>query len=111
MHFGQRNLPQDITYWAPDASGLTNDFGQAITGVGVLIKGRWEDKVQQVRTATGEEVTSLSEVYVDRDVAIGGYLKKGDFTGETLPQDAREIQNLLTTPDLRNLGTERRAYL
>jgi hypothetical protein len=111
MHFGQRNLIQDITYWAPDSSGATNDFGQAITGNGVLIKGRWEAKVQQIRNPQGDEVTSTSEVYVDRDVAIGGFLKEGDFAGSPLETDAQEIQNLLTTPDLRNLGTERRAFL
>ena len=106
-----RNLRQDVTYWAPAADGGTNDFGQPNTDNGVLLKGRWEDKVQQVRTQSGEEITSMATVYVNQDVAVNGFLKLGDFSGQPLNSDAREIVSYQTIPDLRNLSTERRAYL
>jgi hypothetical protein len=39
-------------------------------------------------------------------------LAQGDLTTEvTPPEGALEIQDFRTTPDLRNLGHERRAYL
>lgn len=110
MHFAQRNLRQDITYWPPSAQ---NEYGHAGYGAPILLKGRWEGKVQQVRTPSGEEVTSTAQVFLDSDVAISGFLAPGDLTDQnTPPADvAYEIQNFMATPDLRNLGTERRAYL
>lgn len=109
MHFAQRNLHQDITYWGP---GATNLYGQGASAAPILIKGRWEDKIQQVATPSGEEVTSSAEVFVDRDVAISGFLARGDHVDSPDPiSDAREIQSYNTAPDLRNLGSERRAYL
>jgi hypothetical protein len=111
-HFTQRNLIQEATYWAPSGqAGETNDFGHPILGNGVLIRCRWEDKVQQIRKANGDEVVSGAEVLVDRDLVAGGYLKLGDFAGQAWESDAHEIQDTRSTPDLRNLGTERRVYL
>jgi hypothetical protein len=112
-HFTQRNLPQDITYW-PLANGVvTNDFGHADTAAPILIKGRWEAKTQQVRRADGEEVVSTTQVFVDRDVQISGYLALGDHTTGNPPptEEAQEIQAFNTTPDLRSLGKERVVYL
>jgi hypothetical protein len=111
QHFTQRNLVQTITYWAPTNGTETNDFGQVETGNGVAITGRWENKVQQVRKSTGEEVTSMATVFVDREVAVGGFLREGDFDGDARTEEAMQIQAYATSPDLRNLGTERRAYL
>lgn len=110
-HFTHRNLRQDLTYWAPQGSE-TNDFGHAIMIAPILIKGRWEDKVQAVRRANGEEFTSRAEVLVDRDLALEGFLIIGDYTAEAKPvEDASEIQEFAVVPDLRNLGSERRAFL
>lgn len=104
-----RNLQQDITYWAPSGN---NEFGHAGYANPILIKGRWENSSQQIRRPTGEEVVSRAQVFVDRDVAISGFLALDDHTAESSPvSDAREIQDFRTTPDLRNLETERRAYL
>lgn len=109
MHFAIKNLHQDITYWAPTAN---NEYGHAGFAAPVLIKGRWQDKVQQVRKPNGEEVTSSAEVFVDRDVADSGYLMLGDQTAQaTPPEGAREIQSYASVPDLRNLDSERKAYL
>ena len=109
QHFATKNLLQDITYWGPDEA---NEFGQPGSADPVLIRGRWQDKVQQVLNSTGQEVTSSAEVYVDRDVAVSGFLALGDHTDSATPtDDAREIQNYSTVPDLRNLGSQRKAYL
>lgn len=111
--FTSRSLLEDITYWPP-TSGATNDFGHPIFVTPVLITGRWEDKLQQIRKANGEEVTSSTMVYVDRDLDISGYLAQGDLTDEVSPlviDGAKEIQATMTTPDLRNLDHERIAYL
>lgn len=111
-HFTQRNLRQDLTYWAPSASGITNDYGHAIPQAPTLIKGRWEDKVQQVRKPNGDEFIAQSEVLVDRDLEVGGHLALGDQTASSTPSSgAWEIQEFRKSPDLRNLGHERRAYL
>lgn len=111
QHFTSRNLIQDITYWQPANGGATNDFGHSDQMQGVLIKGRWEDRTQQIRKPNGEEIASMAEVFVDRDVAIGGFLALGDHSGGALLPGAQEIQDVRKIPDLRNLATERRAYL
>lgn len=109
MHFAQKNLLQDVTYWAP---GVENIYGQAASSAPVLIKGRWQDKIQQVIGSRGEEVTSSAMVFVDRDVAVSGFLALGDLTDQASPPaGAREIQNYSSIPDLRTLGAEKKAYL
>lgn len=105
----QKNLHQDITYWAPAA---LNEYGHAGSSAPVLIKGRWEHLTQQIRKSSGEEIMSRAEVFVDRDLEISGFLMEGDHTSSPLPvQGALEIQDFRETPDLRNLDAERRAYL
>ena len=112
MHFTQRNLHEDITYWPP-SSGQTNDFGHALLGGPVLLKGRWEQKSQQVRKNNGDEFTSAAEVLLSADVETSGYLIQGDFTTtNAVPtREAWEIQEFRKTSDLRNLGYDRRAFL
>lgn len=109
--FGAHNLNQPATYWGPNGS-QTNDFGHPVLSPGVLVNTRWQQKVQQVRRVNGEEVTSTTEVFVDQDLAVGGFICKGSFVGQALPTaDAQEIQSWQVTPDLRNLTSERKAFL
>lgn len=108
-YFAAKNLRQDVTYWGP---GAQNEFGQTGSAAPILLKGHWEDKVQQIRRPDGEEVTSSAQVFLDEDVAVSGFLALGDFTAQaTPPAEAREIQSFNSIPDLRNLGKERRAFL
>lgn len=103
MHFGLTNMVQDITYWAP---GVQNEYGQVGFAAPIKIKGRWEGKVQQVRKPDGEEITSTAHVFVDRLLAVLGYIALGDLTADQTPPDtAKEIQSWNSHPDLRNLGT------
>lgn len=107
-----RNLKQDITYWAP---GTLNAFKERTYEIPVLLKGRWTDKTELVRLPSGEEVTIKSIVYVSESVEAGGFLAVGDYRTETDPRvvDAMkgEVQAFQTTPDLRFMSTELRAYL
>jgi len=103
-------LNQVLTYWAPAG---TDRFGAETFATPILIKGRWEDRTEQVRTPSGDEITSRSVVFVDRPLAIGGYLAKEDMTVTNDPTiaGALEIQSWAEVPDLRNVTAERRAYL
>jgi len=109
----QRRLPQTLTYWGP--SGRSDRFSKPIFDAPILINGRWQAKIQQVRTTSGQEITVNSEVYVDRDLAIDGYLGVGDLTTNADPTGAEvpasPIKSWNTMPNLRNLDQERIAYL
>jgi hypothetical protein len=102
----------DITYWGPP---IGDGYGGEIFSVGpIAMKGRWEDRVERVTASGGEDFISNARVFVDQDVAIGGYLYKGT-TLETNPRNlgeaARVIARFDTVPDLRNLSQVRTAYL
>lgn len=57
-----RLYQQDVTYWEPDTG---DRYGNTTWKAGVEIKARWEDKVEQVQNANGEEVMSKSIVYME----------------------------------------------
>lgn len=110
MTFINRNLKQTVTYWAP--AGF-NAYRERLFDDPVTILGRWEDNVQLVRSVNGEEVVSKSTVFLASDVAAGGYLALGDLTSEASPQDANAhpIITFTSTPDIRSVSTERKAYV
>lgn len=117
-HFANRGLHETLTYWAPTgvpigSAHATNEFGFVTTSVGVLVKGRWEDKITNVRKPTGEEITTMAQVYLSSSVEVDGYLARGNFEDQALApnHEAHQIQAYHETPDLRNLGHERRAFL
>lgn len=108
----QRNLRFDITYWAPAAR--LGDFGEINYSQPVLIKGMWQENAVTVTKTNGDEVTSRAVVAVDRDLVIGGYLAPGDQVSIASPfqaDGALEIQAFQSSPDLRNMEQNRRAYL
>ncbi len=112
MHFAERNLKQYLTYWPPVTNNVTNAFGHASLGTPRIITGRWEERTQTIRKPNGDEFVSQIEVLVSEDVEAEGYLVLGQYTDEASPiRAAREIADFRKTPDLRNLGYERRAYL
>lgn len=113
MHFVLRNLNQDVTYWAPSTQNI---YGQTGYAAPVLMKGRWQGRVQEIRKPSGDETISQAEVFLDGDVVVGGFLALGDYVTPpnnlaVPPVGSFEIQLFVSTPDLRSLGTERRAYL
>lgn len=110
MNPADRNLKADLTYWAP---GAQNDYSVVTFAAPKRIRGRWQDHVLQITKPNGDEAISRAVAFVDRDVVVGGYLAEGDQTHAADPHlaGAYEIQAFQRTPDLRNLSTERRAYL
>ena len=104
-------LVQDITYWAP---GQEDRFGVRAFAAPILIKGRWEDKTEEVNTVGGELINSKAIVLVDRDLATEGYLALGDFTATNDPiavPSAAEIRAYADAADLRSVTKVRKAVL
>jgi len=105
-------LPQDITYWAPTGE---DQYGQQTYAPPIIIKGRWEDRNEEVTTIGGEAIVSAAIVYCDRDLAVDGYLALGDVTAAQnptlLPDRAAPIQAFQHIPDLRNVSADRKAVL
>jgi hypothetical protein len=109
MAFYTRHLRQDVTHWPVTG---TDGFGGFLYGPPTLLEGRWEDKAVQFRTATEEEATSDSIVYLDVDVDIGDYLAEGDFTTEADPSDiGHRVRQRHRTTDLSNLTSLRKVFL
>ena len=55
---------QDVTFWRPSASGVDENANTSWRSPGKVVKGRWEDKVEQVQNADGELVISKAVVYM-----------------------------------------------
>lgn len=93
-----RNLNQNATYWAPTGPDGYGGFAFASP---VLIACRWQDKLDMVRNADGDEVVSQIIAYVDRQLARKGWLTLGDQTSSASPTtDAQEIIARGSSPDL-----------
>lgn len=97
-----RNLVMDITYWAPTGQ---DTYGGKTFAAPVTLKGRWEDKMELVRSKTGSEIVSKSRAFVVQELDIDGYLYNG-VSAAANPRSvdgASEIQALGRTSNLRNL--------
>lgn len=81
--FLSRLLRQKAVYWgAPVYTG----FGGRSFAAGIEIKARWEERQELIRDSSGKEIMSQAVVFVDRDVALGGYLYLGLKSGLTAGQ-------------------------
>lgn len=106
-----RNLKQDVTYWSPNG---VNGFNETIYSPPVLLKGYMVQQSATVNNTAGEQVQSSTAAYLDTDVEEDGWLATGDQTAITDPTQADgayKIQAFRSSPDLRNLSQERRAFL
>lgn len=93
---------QSATYWAPN---LPDGFGGFNFISPVVITCRWQDKLNMVRNAEGQEVVSMIVVYADRLLKHKGWLCLGDQSASGNPTaDAQEIVQLGQSPSLD--GTE-----
>lgn len=102
-----RGMNQTATYWAP---GANDGFGGVAFSVApVAIAVRWQNKIDTIRNAQGEEYQSTAIVYVDRELAQKGYIALGDFTddvdsdGLSDPRDyegAREVMMVGQSPSI-----------
>lgn len=105
-----RNMTQIATYWP--FTGV-NEYSESQFGAPVGVQCRWEDKAVLFRNAQGQEATSQSIVYINRDVAIKGYLKLGiDASLSPVGIDgAFEIQQVSRSPHLHGHTTLIKVYL
>ncbi len=104
-------LRQTATYWAP--TGTTDRYGKPALSTPQQIACRWEDRQSQIISKTGENTISKSRVYTQVGVDIDGYLALGDLS-DIDPRsldDAFEVQQVSTTPDLRGLQALVTVYL
>lgn len=106
-------LTQTATHWSATgfAGGDPSFAAPAVlsppTGV------RWEDKVERVSNAAGEERVTRSIVYLGVDVAEGDYLFLGT-SAQADPRDepgARRVERFDRSPDLSGREFTRKAYL
>lgn len=100
----ERNLLQVATYWAPDSEDL---FGHKTYVAPIQLACRWEDVANTIRSKLGTELVSKSRVFLAQDISIDGYLFLGTSAAldPTVVAGAYEVQQIMRTPDLRNLKT------
>lgn len=72
-----RLLNQKALYWPP---GSPDGFGGMTFGDPSEIPCRWEEKMIQYLSRTGETKISRAIVFVDQDLIPGGYLYLGSRT-------------------------------
>jgi hypothetical protein len=107
----EHKLNQVCTYWEP--SGGSDLYGKPLWNTPVELKCRWENNQTQIMAKTGQEVVSKARVYLAQPVSVDGYLFLGtsEETDPTTVVGAESIQNVGTTPDLRNLKQLTTVYL
>lgn len=106
-----RGYTQDITYWAPAGD---NRYGDDTFEAPVKLRGRWEDRQEQMMLPSGEESVSKAIVFIGTDVDEEGYLAVGDYTGQNDPSavaGAQQIRATVSIPSMRSNEVERRAIL
>lgn len=106
-----RGYTQDITYWAPAGD---NRYGDDTFAAPVKLRGRWEDRQEQVYLASGEESVSKAIVFISAEVDEEGYIAIGDHTAQADPTavaGAQQIRATASIPSMRSNEIERRAIL
>lgn len=104
-------LNQTATYW--QKTGDTDRYGKPILTAPVQIPVRWEDRMTQILNKSGAEVVSRTRIFCKVPVALDGYLALGVFAdADPRPLDnAFEVQQVSTTPDLSSLESLTTVYL
>ncbi len=109
-----RMLKQTAVWW-PSTS--FDDYGKPIVATPIEISVRWEDVNEEFIDKNGTVRLSTSQVYVDRDVEVGGVLMLGELDSGVDEDDpkktdgAGEIRRLDKFPNLRATEFLRRAWL
>lgn len=106
-------LRQTVVYWPPAGS---DNYGQPTYGTATEFPCRWESTSRKVRGPGGEEVLAQAEVWVGRDLAVGGALMLGtldDLDSALAPPPglALPILQFESIPDLTGRNPVRRAVL
>jgi hypothetical protein len=105
-------LIQDITYWAP---GAEDRYGNKTFAGPALLKGRWEDRNEEVSVIGGNTIVSKAIAIVDKPIHNQGYLALGDYVGIATPDlvgdAAQEIRAAFRLADLRNVSSVHKAVM
>jgi hypothetical protein len=103
-------LHQDITYWAP---GTEDQFGGKSYLAPAVIKGRWQDKVENIITHDGQDAVSKAQIFTEAPVLPTGFLVLGVATESdpTGVMGAEEIRIIGSSPNLSNLQRLYTAYI
>jgi len=113
--FVEKILKNTAVYWAPENE--FDEYGAPIPQAPVEIACRWEEELKEVIDLNGTTRISKAQVYVDRDVEIGGILMLGelsDITDATNPKEnsgAWEILMFQKMPNIKATGYLRLAFL
>ena len=103
-------MKQTATYWGP----MVNDgYGGGTFPSPVSISCRWQDDNQKAVDAEGNEFMSVSTVYPDQTLELGGWLYLGTST-DADPRNvsgANEIKQYREMPDLSGDLVEIKAWL
>jgi len=96
--------------------GSLNRFGRTSFEAPIEISCRWEDIVVEFLDMQGEKVLSKSVVYVDRILALGDRLKRGEIESDTPTnpldvEDTFEVRRFEQLPNLKASETLLTAYL
>jgi hypothetical protein len=100
---------QDITHWPVQEDNV----GGLTPSAPIALKGRWEDRIENLITPEGESFVSKAKVWVSADVAAGDYL----FEGKSVVVDplnlegAHRVQMFSKIPDIAGTTFERKATL
>lgn len=92
-----RGMNQDATYWAPAGN---DGYGGVLFAAPVAVKCRWQSKTTLTR-GDGQEVTSDTTVYVDRELQAKGYIILGtSASNDPIAAGARQIITAQASPSL-----------
>lgn len=105
-----QTFPHVATYWgAPTLAG----YGVYTFAAPVQVNCRWEDKNEEFINDQGNDEMSQAVVYLDTDVAPGGYLFLGTsaVADPTTVDGAHKIKRFTKIPDVRAVNYQLKAWL
>ena len=96
---------QKAVWW--QRSALPDQYGTYSYAAPIEIDCRWDDTTQEYRHPKGQVEMSNAVVYVDREMAVGDMLMKGEWESDTpdnpleLDSGVFEIQRFDNNPNIK----------
>ena len=104
----KRLFKDTITYWASHE----DSFGGFSLSPPIVMKGRWEDRIERVTDSAGDELISRAVVLLDQKVEVDGYLYLGDSSSNRPAEEgAHRIRRVDRIASLTGSKTLWKAYL
>jgi hypothetical protein len=101
-------MEQEATYWAPAGH---DGFGGRTFSAPVVIRCRWQDTNVLFLDAQRREVVSEAVVYPDRKLDLGGKLALGEFIDPEPVDEAKEVRQRQSSPDLSAVEELHKVFL